>query len=68
MTLDKSQLLTCETLLINVAGGAKPYTVTVIGQPDRLVQNFTMGPEDDSFQFVNKNMPGENMMCACYAN
>ena len=63
MTFDKQQFAVCDSLMISISGGTKPYTLTIIGQVTQPMQNVTMGPKDDSYEFVNKNGPMQPLFC-----
>lgn len=63
MTFDKIQVPTCDALTISLSGGEKPYTLTILGQEDHVIQNNTMGPNDDRFEFINRNPPGDGFFC-----
>jgi hypothetical protein len=64
MELDKQQVQPCEFVTLNLFGGRMPYTITVIsGGLDTLVMNMTMGPNDDTFYFLNELASGQPMIC-----
>ncbi|KAL5521126.1 hypothetical protein ACEPAG_9048 [Sanghuangporus baumii] len=59
VSVDSSQVATCDDLIVSISGGTKPYTVTVVGD---TVLNYTLGANDDSFDYVNQSAPGESFI------
>ncbi|KAL5483477.1 hypothetical protein ACEPAI_8709 [Sanghuangporus weigelae] len=59
VSVDSSQDATCDDLIVSMSGGTKPYTVTVVGD---TVLNYTLGENDNSFDYVNQNAPGESFI------
>ncbi|KAL5504937.1 hypothetical protein ACEPAH_7600 [Sanghuangporus vaninii] len=59
VSVDSSQVATCDDLIVSISGGTKPYTVTVVGD---TVLNYTLGANEDSFDYVNQNAPGESFI------
>ncbi|OCB90999.1 hypothetical protein A7U60_g1746 [Sanghuangporus baumii] len=59
VSVDSSQVATCDDLIVAISGGTKPYTVTVVGD---TVLNYTLGANDDSFDYVNQIAPSESFI------
>jgi hypothetical protein len=46
-----------------MTGGKKPYTVTVAEANTAFSFNSSMGPNDDTFTWVNNLSPGGQVIC-----
>jgi len=63
LTTNMTNLLsTCDVLYLNVAGGKKPYTVTIASTVDAQVSNFTLGDAYDTYHYVSKNSPNSTLI------
>ena len=47
---------------LDIAGGTKPYTVTVAGVNSNGGINTTLGANDDEYVWVNRLAPGQEMI------
>jgi hypothetical protein len=53
-----SKIESCDSVQLFISGGTKPYTVSVAESNTVTTQNFSMGPSDNTFTWVNNLSPG----------
>ncbi|PAV16714.1 hypothetical protein PNOK_0833400 [Pyrrhoderma noxium] len=61
VSFNKQQVNECDTVMLNMTGGTKPFTVMVIGE---RISNYTLGDSDDVFLFTNYIRSGDTYQMA----
>lgn len=60
-----NKINTCEAVQISIAGGKKPYLVTVAETNAEAPYNTTMGQTDNIYTWVNNLTPGNAVISEC---
>ncbi|KAJ7159841.1 hypothetical protein C8R43DRAFT_345930 [Mycena crocata] len=57
-------LTTCQPWGLTIKGGTPPYNVSFAALNSPIVTNVTMGPNDDTFTFIDRADPGTQLIAA----
>jgi hypothetical protein len=62
MSAPQASAATCDFITVDLDGGVKPYTITFVVADATVVTNWTMGPLENQYKYVNRANPGSELL------